>query len=217
MNDGGDLGRRVTARREELRLTIDDVATRAGIAPEYLSNLESRPTASVGRGTLWRLAGALETTPQALSGGNRDMPPGHDGLDGTTELTTLDRRECLQLLGPGGIGRVIVPDGGAYGAFPVNFCLIGEDVVYRTFPTAAPARATEETAAAFEADRIDEVRSEGWSVLVRGKARTVTDADEKERAETMIVSWAPGDRDFYIMIAGDDITGRRITRGDAIG
>jgi hypothetical protein len=41
--DPGDLSRRLTARRAELRLSVNQVAWRAGVDPRYLAYLENFP------------------------------------------------------------------------------------------------------------------------------------------------------------------------------
>jgi transcriptional regulator with XRE-family HTH domain len=75
MSSSGDLGRRVTQRRMELGLTRDEVAARAGMAPNYLTYLETQ-VAHIGSSGLARLAGALQTTVDELLGG----PPSPLGI-----------------------------------------------------------------------------------------------------------------------------------------
>jgi hypothetical protein len=62
-------------------------------------------------------------------------------------------------------------------------------------------------------DRIDEAFSEGWSVLVRGPARAVTDPDEAARLDEQAYTtpWAGGPRDLWLRIEPVAVTGRRIT------
>lgn len=69
----GDLSRRLTTRREELGLSAETVARRAGIHPGYLRHLEDHATMPTWT-TLRRLAAALETTPGQLLG---DLTPSH--------------------------------------------------------------------------------------------------------------------------------------------
>ncbi|HEY3683542.1 MAG TPA: helix-turn-helix transcriptional regulator [Streptosporangiaceae bacterium] len=63
----GDLARRIAARREELGLTRETVARRAGMGPGYLGHLEEHATMPTWE-TLRRVAAALETTPGVLLG-----------------------------------------------------------------------------------------------------------------------------------------------------
>lgn len=71
----GDIGRRVAARRLQLDLSRQDVALRAGAAPGYIQYVEEQ-SATPGIGFLLRLADALETTVQELTGGTVDLPGG---------------------------------------------------------------------------------------------------------------------------------------------
>lgn len=205
-----DLGRRVAVRRQELGLTREDVAVRAGSAPGYIQYLEEW-AAAPGTGFLLRLADALETTVPELVGGTADLPPGLGAAGNDPELTALDADECRGLLSTHGVGRVALTRRGTPAVYPVNYTVDGELVAFRTSPEAAPA-AAEDQAVAFEVDHIDEAFSQGWSVLVIGDAHAVTDPERvlrlEERAHTL--PWAGGDRGLWIGIAPTEITGRRI-------
>ena len=72
----GDLARRVAERRREIGLTREDVALRAGMQSGYLDYLEHSPNAALAPEALLRLAAALETTADFLTGGHVDRPPG---------------------------------------------------------------------------------------------------------------------------------------------
>lgn len=71
----GDIGRRVAARREHLGLTRMELALRTGSAPGYIEYVETRPGPH-GASFMLRLANALETTVNELTGGTVDLPPG---------------------------------------------------------------------------------------------------------------------------------------------
>jgi nitroimidazol reductase NimA-like FMN-containing flavoprotein (pyridoxamine 5'-phosphate oxidase superfamily) len=65
---------------------------------------------------------------------------------------------------------------------------------------------------AFEVDHIDEALSQGWSVLVRGQAHRVAHPAEVQvvRRDAVLWPWPGGERDVYVRIIPDTITGRRI-------
>ena len=69
----GDLGRRLAARRDELDLDLETLAAASGIPADYCRYLEEHATLPT-RETLYRLAQALETTPERLLG--EGAPPG---------------------------------------------------------------------------------------------------------------------------------------------
>ena len=72
--DPGDLSRRLTARRAELRLSVSQVATRARVDRRYLEYLENFP-GHPDAATLRQLAAALCTTPAALLGAGQEALP----------------------------------------------------------------------------------------------------------------------------------------------
>ncbi|MFG2535903.1 helix-turn-helix domain-containing protein [Streptomyces sp. NPDC048511] len=211
----GDIGRRVAARREYLGLSRRDLALRTASAPGYIEYVETKP-GSHGMGFMVRLANALETTVDELTGGTVDLPPGVGRAAHHPELVDLGREECWKLVGTHGIGRVVVSDGQGPAVFPVNYVSTGEAIAYRTAPGSGPADAAgHETA--FEVDHIDEAFSRGWSVLLVGEARTVTDPDdvrEFEAAHAATSPWAGGERDLWIALTPGKVTGRRIVVRD---
>ncbi|MFI5820158.1 helix-turn-helix domain-containing protein [Streptomyces rishiriensis] len=208
----GDLGRRLAARRTQLGLTREETADRAGMDPGYLRHLEEHSDASPSHGALLRLAGALETTLSSLTGGDADQPPG-PGLAGhSPEFTELSRTECGDLLSTHGVGRLAVPTAKGPVIVPVNYSVIDGTIVFRTAQGATPSLAVG-CPVAFEIDRIDEAFSQGWSVLVRGHARMVTDLGEARLLARRAHStpWAGGRRDVWVRIEPYAVTGRRIT------
>lgn len=208
----GDLGRRLALRRNQLGLTREETAARAGMATGYLRHLEEHPEAAPSAGTLLRLAGVLETTVTELTGGNAERPPGPGRAVRGAGLRRLDAEECWALLGTHGVGRIAVPTVEGPAIVPVNYSIVDGSVVFRTEPHASPARAAGRRVA-FEVDRIDEAFSRGWSVLVRGTARAVTDPDEVRRLAERAYGepWAGGQRPLWLRIDATGISGRRIT------
>ncbi|MBM9617791.1 helix-turn-helix domain-containing protein [Streptomyces zhihengii] len=206
----GDIGRRVAARRRQLGLSREELALRAASAPGYIEYLEEKPAAP-GMGFLLRLADALETTVTALTGGDAELTGGVGRAGYHPRLVELETDECWTLLGTHGVGRVAVtaPDGPAI--LPVNYVVADREVAFRTSSGALPGRAAGgETA--FEVDHIDEAFSQGWSVLVVGTARTVTDEAGVSRLDGLAYSepWAGGERDLWIALSAERVTGRRI-------
>ncbi|MEU3980839.1 pyridoxamine 5'-phosphate oxidase family protein [Streptomyces sp. NPDC026672] len=208
----GDLGRRLATRRAQLGLTVPETAARAGMAASYLRYLEEHPGAAPGTGPLMRLAEVLETSLTELTGGTTDLPPGPGRAGHDPEFTELGPAECRSLLSTHGVGRLAVPTDSGPVIVPVNYDVVDGAIVFRTAPGATPALA-EGAPVAFEADRIDDAFSRGWSVLVRGPARTVTDPDEADRLAERAYStpWAGGGRTLWVRVEPRSVTGRRIT------
>lgn len=207
----GDIGRRMALRREELGLSPEEVAERAGTAPGYLRYVEEQPTADPGPGFLRQIAEVLETTVSQLRGGDADLPPGTGRAAGHPDLTELDPGECRALIGTHGVGRVAVTTGEGPAIIPVNYTVADGTIAFRTAPEAAPALAAG-TDTAFEIDHIDEALSQGWSVLAVGPATYVTDAAAVRRLTDRAPTgpWAGGDRELWVRIDPVRISGRRI-------
>ncbi|MFB7225447.1 pyridoxamine 5'-phosphate oxidase family protein [Streptomyces sp. NPDC056227] len=210
----GDIGRRVAAERKRQGLSRAETARRARMAPNYLAYLEERP-ADPSLASLIKLAAALGTSVAALRGGGVDLPPGQGQALLHPQLRDLSPDECRARLSTHGVGRVAVstPDGPA--VIPVNYAVIDDVIAFRTAPDSAPAAAVG-TDAAFEVDHVDEAMSQGWSVLVVGPARVVTEPDAvrrlADRAHTR--PWAGGERAMWVSIRPTRLTGRRISSAD---
>jgi len=209
---GTDVGTRIAEQRRRAGLSVDETAERAGMSPEYLAYLESSPDPNPGKGALMRLAAALNTTPGALSGAGMQLPPGQREAAGDAVLTDLTEAECLEHLAAGGVGRFLYVEAkrGPV-AVPVNFKMDGADVIFRTSPDDSMAAGVRQRHVSFDVDHIDDARSEGWSVLVTGTARIITDAAEVDHMrELRVEPWAGGDRPAYVRLTPARITGRRI-------
>jgi transcriptional regulator with XRE-family HTH domain len=212
----GDLPRRVAQRREELGLSRREVAERAGMDPGYLDYLEHSPAVALPRGSLIRLAGALETTVDYLRGGEVDRPPGTGRAGPHPHLDILNKEECEAHLAGGGVGRFVFLAEQGPVALPVNFRLVDGDVVFRTRAEGALAGAAGATVS-FEADHIDEAMSEGWSVLITGHARLISDPTELEQVGKLgIEPWPGGRREALMRIETAMISGRRIRQGSTV-
>jgi hypothetical protein len=208
--DPGDLSKRVAQRRAELRLSVAQVAARAGMSLRYLEYLErypGRPSATALR----QLAAALQTTPAALLGAGAEAPPGHGRPARVPTMTGLNQTECRRLLAPGGVGRIAFGTANGPVVLPVNFAVLAGTIVIRTAEgTAIEGHADE--LMALEVDHLDEALCQGWSVLVRGQAHRVTHPAELHhvRRDAAVWPWPGDDRDVYVRILPTHITGRRI-------
>jgi nitroimidazol reductase NimA-like FMN-containing flavoprotein (pyridoxamine 5'-phosphate oxidase superfamily) len=209
---GTDIGRRIREQRERLGLSRAETAERAGIAPEYLSYLETCPDCSPTRATLALLADALGTSVGALSGAGLNHPPGRRAAGVNPVLATLTADECRALIARGGVGRVLFVDAGRGPvATPVNYQMDGHDVVFRTGGGTPLADSLQQASLSFEIDQLDDGLAEGWSVLLTGTASVIAEPDELDRVSSLgIEPWAGGDRQVYVRLRVRQITGRVI-------
>ena len=129
-------------------------------------------------------------------------------------LELLTEQECIDLLHPGGVGRVGVTIHGLPVIMPVNYASVDGDVLFRTGEGTKLDAATQRAVIAFEVDRYDSGTRSGWSVLLVGRSSMVTDAEELARLDGYdITPWAGGDRSNYVRLRPELITGRRIVSG----
>jgi nitroimidazol reductase NimA-like FMN-containing flavoprotein (pyridoxamine 5'-phosphate oxidase superfamily) len=205
-----DLARRISSRRKELGIGIDELAKHAGIDPVYLRYFESSPDAQLSAGTTNLMAVALNTTPTELHGGVLGQPLGYGRAGSHPVLDELTQEQCEAHLAVGGIGRILMMSGRGPVAVPVNFEFTNEQIVFSTDESKAK-RIEIEHFVGFEVDRIDEAMSEGWSVLVTGRGRRIRDPEEYKRLATFdLEAWTGGDRHALVAITADCVTGRVI-------
>lgn len=125
-------------------------------------------------------------------------------------LMVLPRGQCLRLLRRCRVGRVVVNVDGVPAAFPVNFALLDDDIVFRSAPGTKLLAALERAVVGFEVDRIDPVFESGWSVLVQGPSELLTAEDDLARARRLhLRTWAPGQRPHFVRIRSQAVSGRR--------
>jgi nitroimidazol reductase NimA-like FMN-containing flavoprotein (pyridoxamine 5'-phosphate oxidase superfamily) len=125
----------------------------------------------------------------------------------------LPRAECFALLASVPIGRIGLSMAALPVVLPVNFAVDGERLVLRTVAGSKLDAALEGSVVAFEADRFDPSTGEAWSVLVRGSAGVVTDADQLTTLSGLSLdSWGADRGDQWVTISSDLVSGRR-TRG----
>jgi nitroimidazol reductase NimA-like FMN-containing flavoprotein (pyridoxamine 5'-phosphate oxidase superfamily) len=127
-------------------------------------------------------------------------------------IEPLPRDECLRLLANDDVGRVAVNVFNLPVVFPVNYCLDGESVVFRTDEGTKQTRGPW-AAASFEIDHFDRAAQEGWSVLVKGRLEEVTVADRAtfDRVHALrLEPWGGGDKSHWMRLVAQEITGRRV-------
>lgn len=129
-------------------------------------------------------------------------------------MEELSRAESLGLLRTASFGRVVFINRGQPAIRPVNHLVEDERIIVRTSEWSELATALNgEAVLAYEADDIDPDRHVGWSVIVRGPARAVSDPDEAAGYLRRLSSWAPGRRDCVLAIEAVFVSGVRLVEG----
>jgi nitroimidazol reductase NimA-like FMN-containing flavoprotein (pyridoxamine 5'-phosphate oxidase superfamily) len=127
----------------------------------------------------------------------------------------LTYEECVDFLGCEEIGRIAWVSDGRPTLVPVNYAWDGEAVVIRSDPG---LKLTDilGNEVAFEIDRIDRARKQGWSVVVQGAAHEVSIDDWPATAlqphEIYLEPWVAGAKLHWVRLIPRLISGRRIRR-----
>ncbi|UFS98969.1 pyridoxamine 5'-phosphate oxidase family protein [Nocardia huaxiensis] len=89
---------------------------------------------------------------------------------------------------------------------PVNHIVDDDTVVVRAHLGAGLLRGDGQVVA-YEADSFDEHTRRGWSVIVTGVARVVTDLEQVRRYDSLLDPWITLATDHVIRIETDVVTG----------
>jgi nitroimidazol reductase NimA-like FMN-containing flavoprotein (pyridoxamine 5'-phosphate oxidase superfamily) len=132
-------------------------------------------------------------------------------------LEILDRDECLRLLTTATIGRIGLTSEALPVVLPINFRLVGDRITFLTGVGSKLDAATANAIVSFEADDFDSMSHSGWSVVVTGAVREVTDVKRVAALRSAhIPRWAPAGDARVVEVATERISGRRITHGGAV-
>lgn len=140
----------------------------------------------------------------------RNHHPAHRRID-------LDPAEALRLLGSVSLGRIVFTRQALPAVRPVIHILDHGDIVIRTHEGAALTSHAEDAdgtgvVVAYEADSIDPDTHLGWSVVVTGYARLVTEPAELAWIRQLLRPWAPREgMDQAVRIRPELVAGVRLT------
>ncbi|MFJ5643320.1 pyridoxamine 5'-phosphate oxidase family protein [Streptomyces sp. NPDC093223] len=124
----------------------------------------------------------------------------------------LDAATALRLLSSVSLGRIVFTRHALPAVRPVNHVLDGGEIVVRTHAGADVSAYARQggglgAVVAYEADSIDPDTRLGWSVVVTGYARLVTDPAELARYRAMLRPWVDQATDQAIRVRPELVTG----------
>ena len=132
----------------------------------------------------------------------------------TNGVEVLDESGCWEQLAQASIGRVVLATADELEIFPVNFTVHERSVLFRSAPGTKLELVLDRARIAFEADDFTATRA--WSVVVHGTAERLASDDEIVASGVdRLVSWTPVEKDNFVRIIPDRISGRRFRRADA--
>lgn len=126
-------------------------------------------------------------------------------------LEILSEAECRRLITAVPLGRIVFTDRALPAIQPVNFLMSDGEVIIRTSSGSKLAAAARNAVVAFEVDEFDPAICTGWSVVIVGHARVVSENGQLAHLRRLpLRTWAPAAQDHYIAITPELISGRRL-------
>ncbi|MEB3981552.1 pyridoxamine 5'-phosphate oxidase family protein [Mycobacterium sp. 663a-19] len=127
-------------------------------------------------------------------------------------VSILPVHECWDLLSSMTLGRLVTSVDGQPEIFPVNYVVQRRTILFRTAEGTKLISTAINNHVVFEVD--DHNVAEGWSVVVKGIARTLRTNEQIEDAESaQVLSWTPYEKSHYVRILPEAVTGRRFQFG----
>ncbi|OBF47176.1 pyridoxamine 5'-phosphate oxidase [Mycobacterium sp. 852002-50816_SCH5313054-b] len=134
-------------------------------------------------------------------------------MSGTDDVVTiLPVHECWDLMGGVTLGRLVTSVDGQPEIFPVNYAVQNRTVLFRTAEGTKLVSTAINNRVLFEVD--DHNVAEGWSVIVKGRARSLRTNEQIEEAErAQLLPWTSTEKTHYVRVVPEVVTGRRFRFG----
>ncbi|WP_338749171.1 pyridoxamine 5'-phosphate oxidase family protein [Janibacter alittae] len=126
------------------------------------------------------------------------------------DVERLSVDTCWALMRTTTVGRLAVVLDDHPDIFPINYAVDRGTAVFRTGEGSKVAGALSGAPVALEADGYDHETGRAWSVVVKGRARTITEVDDlMDTLDLALSPWQGGEKDRFIRITPGEVTGRR--------
>ncbi|CAM2804107.1 pyridoxamine 5'-phosphate oxidase [Mycobacterium intermedium] len=127
-------------------------------------------------------------------------------------ITLLSVDESWERLGSVSLGRLVTTFAGEPEIFPVNYVAQDRTILFRTAEGTKLFSAIASNTVVFEAD--DHNADEGWSVILRGRARLLkTDADIQQAERAQLRPWLATRKPHFVRVTPTEISGRHFNFG----
>ncbi|MGZ4528983.1 MAG: pyridoxamine 5'-phosphate oxidase family protein [Mycobacterium sp.] len=127
-------------------------------------------------------------------------------------VSILPVTQCWDLLAGVTLGRLVTSVDGQPEIFPVNYVVQRHTVLFRTAEGTKLVSTAINNRVLFEVD--DHNVAEGWSVIIKGTARSLRTNEEIEDAErAQVLPWTASEKSHYVRIIPEVVTGRRFRFG----
>ncbi|OBG82576.1 pyridoxamine 5'-phosphate oxidase [Mycobacterium sp. E1715] len=129
-------------------------------------------------------------------------------------VSILPVNECWDLIAGVTLGRLVTSVGGQPEIFPVNYAVQRHTVLFRTAEGTKLVSTAINNRVLFEVD--DHNVAEGWSVIIKGTARSLRSNEDIEEAErAQVLPWTASEKSHFVRIVPEIVTGRRFRFGAA--
>nr|WP_269779196.1 pyridoxamine 5'-phosphate oxidase family protein [Propioniciclava soli] len=115
-------------------------------------------------------------------------------------------QECRQLLAERVVARVAWQSSQGLLILPLNYRFDGDALWFRVDRGSVLAELADGRDVAVEIEDVDETMSNGWTVLVQGRAGVPTEAPDRAPQP-----WAPGERELLIVVEIHSMSGRSVS------
>ena len=133
-------------------------------------------------------------------------------MPGDDPVVVLSEEESWSLLSSVSLGRLVTILGGEPEIFPINFVTQRRSVLFRTAQGTKLYSAVMGGQVSFEAD--GHTADEGWSVIVKGRARLLSANDDILDAEQApLLPWTATVKPHFVRVIATEISGRRFKFG----
>ncbi|WP_327064738.1 helix-turn-helix domain-containing protein [Kitasatospora sp. NBC_01250] len=200
---------RIRRRREELGLSREEVAHRAGMSLEY-THLLQRLDLDFHPAALRRIAAVLDLSYDQLMGEREES--GSVPADARLMITRLTEQECWDALGVRNVGYLGYLDRSDAWAIPMDYLVDGRQLVYRITPT-GPLATAPGVPALLESEGTSGDLRRCWNVLAAGLTTSLADADVSADLRTRVAAESErgeGEGERWMCLAVTRIAGRRI-------
>jgi nitroimidazol reductase NimA-like FMN-containing flavoprotein (pyridoxamine 5'-phosphate oxidase superfamily) len=127
-------------------------------------------------------------------------------------ISILSQTECWNLVSSRALGRLVTSVDGQPEIFPVNFVVQHRTILVRTAEGTKLVSAAINNNVLFEVDDHNVVG--GWSVIIKGMARTLrTDEEIDEAEQGELLPWTATVKQHFVRIRPMSVTGRRFSFG----
>lgn len=128
----------------------------------------------------------------------------------TEDVERLSTHTCWSLLRTTTVGRLAVVVDDHPDIFPLNYAIDQGTAVFRTGEGSKVLGALSGTPVALEADGYDSESGLAWSVVIKGRASTISTVhDLMDTVDLPLFPWQGGDKSRFVRITPGEVTGRR--------